>query len=294
MILIHGFGANADHWRKNLQHLAASGCTAYALDLLGYGWSGKPDPTLNPPNSVYNFESWAAQCLDFADAVSAPDERLYFAANSIGCSVALSAAAEAPRRRRAVGGLVLLNTSLRGLHVSKQPALARPLISGFQTLLRKTPLGKLFFSAVATPETVRSVLLQAYGRRAAVDEELVELLLSPGRLPNAASVFLDFISYSGGPLPEDDLRRISCPVVFGWGADDPWENVLLGRERFSTGPTVEAFVEWEGVGHCPQDEAPEIVNPFICDNLARWEASAGRGEQIINPAEPAPPADRTQ
>jgi hypothetical protein len=36
VICVHGFGANADHWRKNLPVLGQS-CRAYAIDLLGYG-----------------------------------------------------------------------------------------------------------------------------------------------------------------------------------------------------------------------------------------------------------------
>ena len=34
MVLIHGFGGNADHWRKNLPNLGKTGPT-YAIDLLG-------------------------------------------------------------------------------------------------------------------------------------------------------------------------------------------------------------------------------------------------------------------
>lgn len=34
------FGASADHWRKNLPVLG-QGCRAFAIDLLGYGYSDK-------------------------------------------------------------------------------------------------------------------------------------------------------------------------------------------------------------------------------------------------------------
>lgn len=34
MVLIHGFGGNADHWRKNMATLAETG-PVYAIDLLG-------------------------------------------------------------------------------------------------------------------------------------------------------------------------------------------------------------------------------------------------------------------
>ena len=29
--------------------------------------------------------------------------------------------------------------------------------------------------------------------------------------------------------------------------------------------TVERFIPLEGLGHCPQDEAPEVVNPILKD-----------------------------
>ena len=34
----------------------------------------------------------------------------------------------------------------------------------------------------------------------------------------AAAVFLDFISYSGGPTPEELLMEAPCPVSVLWGA----------------------------------------------------------------------------
>ena len=38
--LAYSFGASADHWRKNLGELGQS-CRAFAIDLLGYGFSDK-------------------------------------------------------------------------------------------------------------------------------------------------------------------------------------------------------------------------------------------------------------
>ena len=47
--------------------------------------------------------------------------------------------------------------------------------------------------------------------------------------------------------------------------------VEWGRE-FKKYDTVEEFVELPGVGHCPMDEAPEVVNPkmlaFVNRHLA--------------------------
>ncbi|TKY47850.1 hypothetical protein E2542_SST29911 [Spatholobus suberectus] len=41
-----------------------------------------------------------------------------------------------------------------------------------------------------------------------VTDELVQIILGPGLEPGAAEVFLEFICYSGGPLPEELLPQV--------------------------------------------------------------------------------------
>ncbi len=101
-----------------------------------------------------------------------------------------------------------------------------------------------------------------------VTEELVNIITSPASDPGAAAVFLAFTSYSQGPLPEDLLPQLPCPAIILWGTADRWEPIELGRELASF-PQVQKFIPLEGVGHCPQDEAPELVNPILQDWI--WE-----------------------
>jgi pimeloyl-ACP methyl ester carboxylesterase len=175
-----------------------------------------------------------------------------------------------------VRGIVLLDVSLRELHASKQPAALRPLVGAVQSLLRTTPLGLAFFGQVARADAVRAVLREAYGDASAVTPELVSCILTPGLQPGAAAIFLDFISYSSGPLAEDLLPRVRCPVLIGWGTADPWERIDAARALYANAPNVEAFVELQGVGHCPQDEAPERVNPLIAGFVARHAGAGAR------------------
>ncbi|PPD71761.1 hypothetical protein GOBAR_DD31342 [Gossypium barbadense] len=41
-----------------------------------------------------------------------------------------------------------------------------------------------------------------------------------------------------------------------------WESIEL-RRAYVDFDTVEDFVVLPNVGHCPQDEAPHLVNPFV-------------------------------
>jgi pimeloyl-ACP methyl ester carboxylesterase len=255
IVLIHGFGASSDHWRKNIPEWSRS-CRVYALDLLGFGGSAKPKPGF--PLS-YTFETWGSLLSDFCQEVIR--EPVFLVGNSIGCIVALQKAVGA-----GVLGVVLLNCSLRLLHERKIASLpwyrrwSTPVI---QKALGYPPLGRYFFSQLARPQTVRNLLKEAYQKTEAVTDELVNLILKPALDPGAADVFLAFIQYSQGPLAEDLLPQVQCPVLILWGEADPWEPIGLAQQEFSRFPQVTDFIPLAGLGHCPHDEDPERVNPLV-------------------------------
>lgn len=257
MLLVHGFGGNCDHWSECLKPLGNEQDT-YAVDLLGFGFSDKPDPKKYEPERLYSFETWGQQLVDFSQDFF--DGRpCIIACNSVGGVAGLQATVYEPDMCL---GVVLLNISLRGLHVTKQPAFARPLIRAFQDLMRNTYVGEYFFQQVATARGVENILKQAYHNPDTVTPEVVNKILRPGLQEGASKVFLDFISYSTGPLPETLLPAVERPVLIIWGKEDPWEPVEQGRQ-YASFPCVKDFVELESVGHCPQDEAPHLVVPLL-------------------------------
>ena len=267
LVLIHGFGASSIHWRKNISNLAKT-YRVYAIDLIGYGKSDKPTPG-DPID--YTFETWGQQVLDFCEQVIG--QSAFLIGNSIGCVVAMQAAVLNPQQVR---GLALLDCSLRLLHDRKRQTLPwyrsapTPYI---QKVLSYRPLIRLFFRQLAKPKAVKNILRQAYGRKEAVTDELVSLLLEPAFDEGAVDVFLAFISYSQGPIPEDLFPQLTCPTLVLWGEKDPWEPIELAR-AYGDYPTVESFVELPGLGHCPQDEAPEVVNPILSQWIAEKVAEA--------------------
>ncbi|XP_014521698.1 pheophytinase, chloroplastic [Vigna radiata var. radiata] len=274
LLLVHGFGANSDHWRNNISVLAQSH-RVYAIDLIGYGYSDKPNPRQIRDHSFYTFETWASQLNEFClDVIK---DEAFFLCNSIGGVVGLQAALVAPHICR---GIILLNISLRMLHIKKQPWYGKPFIRSLQRLLRDTVLGKFFYKTVATKESVRNILCQCYHDTSKVTDELVQIILGPGLEPGAAEVFLEFICYSGGPLPEELLPQVKCPVLIAWGDKDPWEPIEIGR-NYENFDSVEEFIVLPNVGHCPQDEAPHLVNPLVESFVAR-HAESSPSTSIVN------------
>ncbi len=256
IVCVHGFGASSGHWRKNLPVWGES-FRCYALDLIGFGGSAKPKPKTEID---YTFETWGEQIADFCqEVVGTP---VILVGNSIGCIAAMQAVVMRPEIAIAV---ININISLRLLHERKRQTLpwyrryGAPIA---QKLLSYPPMGRFFFSQLAKPKTVRNVLKEAYKRTEAVTDELVAMLLTPAKDEGAADVFVAFTNYSQGPLPEDLLPQLNCPTLILWGSDDPWEPIALGEE-LAKYPSVQEFISLPGLGHCPQDEAPEEVNPIV-------------------------------
>ncbi|MDV2998800.1 MAG: 4,5:9,10-diseco-3-hydroxy-5,9,17-trioxoandrosta-1(10),2-diene-4-oate hydrolase [Chroococcopsis gigantea SAG 12.99] len=262
VVLVHGFGACWGHWRKNIPVIGET-CRCYALDLIGFGGADKPAPG---GEISYTFETWGQQVADFCREVVG--EKAFLVGNSIGCIVIMQTAVDFPEL---VLGIAALNCSLRLLHERKRSEIPwyRSMGADFaQGILKNRTIGTFFFNSIAKPNNIRKILLQAYKRKEAVTDELVQMLLAPAYTSGAAGVFLAFTGYSGGPLPEDLLPRLTCPTILLWGMDDPWEPIELGK-KLGDYETVDEFIELPGSGHCPQDEDPETVNPLILQWIDR-------------------------
>ncbi|MBC6422105.1 MAG: alpha/beta fold hydrolase [Hormoscilla sp. SP5CHS1] len=264
VVMVHGFGASCAHWRKNLPVLGTA-CRCYAIDLIGFGGSAKPTPGVDID---YTFATWGEQIADFCQEVVG--DRVFLVGNSIGCIALMQTAVDYPELAY---GVVLIDCSLRLLHERRRHQLSWHQRFGapiLQNMLAVKWIGQLFFNQIAQPQVVRKILLQAYMRPEAVTDELVDLLMAPARDTGAVDVFVAFTRYSTGPLPEDLLAELKCPALILWGTEDPWEPVDLGRQ-LAEFPAVEKFIPLAGVGHCPQDEAPALVNPILLDWIEKLQ-----------------------
>jgi len=256
VVLIHGLFVNADHWRNNISALAEEyGLRVYAIDLLGSGYSSKPFPTsqearalsgengrdltplvarlgtawggrredvavelAHPLGSVYNFFTWAEQVADFAEEVVA-GTKVTLVCNSIGTMTGLQAALDHPE---IFDSVMVVNPNFRELHTAEVPSFALPAIRAVQRLLRERGHG--LFDSLAKPDTVKQILKEPYHDPSSVDDELVDALLSPLLTKGSADVVFDNLSYSAGPLPEQQLADpgMQARVWVCYGDKDPW------------------------------------------------------------------------
>lgn len=252
LLLIHGFGASTDHWRKNIDRLQED-FEIWAIDLLGFGRSAKP-------NIEYSGNLWRDQLNDFI--VEVIGRSTVLAGNSLGGYAALCVAAQKPN---SAAGLILLNSA--GPFTELNPARA---INPFKKAINKVtraiflhPWGNyLLFQYVRQPSMVRKTLQKVYLDRSAVTDRLVEDICRPSYDKGAAQVFASVFKTPQGEKVDTLLQQLKCPLLMLWGEADPWIDAKARGAKFRQYyPNLTEY--YLQAGHCPHDEIPDRVNSLI-------------------------------
>jgi pimeloyl-ACP methyl ester carboxylesterase len=252
LLLVHGFGASTDHWRKNIVQLQEH-FQVWAIDLLGFGRSAKP-------NREYSGNLWRKQLHDFITEVIG--EPVELAGNSLGGYAALCVAAEYPQ---SVAGLILLNSAGPFSQSETQPA-KRPNYLGrsIRSILLQPWASFLLFQYVRRRSTIRKTLEKVYLDRAAITEQLIEDIYRPSCDCGAAAVFNAVFKTPQGEKIDVLLSKMQCPLLMLWGEGDPWIDARAKGLQFRQyyPQLTEYYLK---AGHCPHDEIPELVNQHITD-----------------------------
>lgn len=247
VLLIHGFGASTDHWRKNLVGLQ-SDLEVWAIDLLGFGRSAKPA-------LPYNGALWQEQLQDFiTEVVKQP---VILAGNSLGGYSALCLAANYPS---SATGLVLINSAgpFSDSNI-KEPSVWQKLV---KSVLLQSWASNLLFQYVRNRNNIRKTLKKVYLDHNAVTDQLVEDIYRPSCDKGAAQVFASVFKTPQGEKVDLLLEKLNCPLLMLWGEADPWMNARERGYKFRQfyPSLTEHYLK---AGHCPHDEVPEQINELI-------------------------------
>ncbi|MTJ13353.1 alpha/beta fold hydrolase [Anabaena sp. UHCC 0187] len=256
LLLVHGFGASTDHWRKNITDLSAD-FQVFAIDLLGFGRSAKP-------NLQYSGDLWRDQLHDFISEVIG--KKTILAGNSLGGYACLCVASQRPD---SAAGVVLLNSAGPFSQPENQ---IQPAINPLQKLLGKTVKWafkqrlsqSLLFQYTRQKWVIRRTLEKVYLDKNAITDQLVAEIQRPAFDKGALDVFVSVFSSPQGAKVDILLKQLTCPLLLLWGEADPWMKARERSQKFHEyyPQLTEYFLT---AGHCPHDEIPEQVNSHLRD-----------------------------
>jgi len=247
VILIHGFSASTLVWSRVFLRLAAEGFRVIAVDLLGYGYSGKPR------RGEYTIEAQARMIVGLLDSLGI--EQANIVGSSYGGAVAATCALDYSDRlqKLALVGSVTNNEAtkyllLRLFGFPLVGDIVSPFLLGSRTLLRRR-------------------MKKVYERHSWVlDERRVEARHRPLRAANTHRAIIRTVRRWDAERIERDAHLIRQPTLLIWGDNDPDVPLRHGRHlnREIDGSRLIIF---RNCGHLPQEEYPigftEVVSEFL-------------------------------
>ncbi len=249
LVLVHGVGARADRWRRNVDPLAGAGWHVHALDLPGHGLAQKGD---GPDYTVPGYARFLDGFLDVIGAATA-----VLVGTSLGGHAVATLACRRPERVRA---LVLVGS------IGLIPWGAER---------RAGTRGRLTDASRESIE--RKLRLLLHNEAMVTDEWLTEEFLI-NNSPGAAESFRRIADYVADHIDDDVIGpRLAelengPPIQLIWGRQEravPLETGLAAHELL---PTSELAVI-DAASHAPYYEQPEEFNRVLLDFLER---TAGR------------------
>ena len=251
LVLLHALGESALDWRWALPSLARTH-RVYAVDLPGFGYSGKPSADYSP---VF-FARFVGSYLDALGL-----EQAALVGNSLGGLIALRLALSEPARVAALG---LIDSAGLGREVSY--ALRLPTLPGYGEVALawgKTPLG------AAQRAWLRVPLLFARPERVPGEwiTEQTWIAQLPGFMEATMAALRAHVDLGGQrEVLVDQLPHLEIPTLIIWGKRDRVFPYSQGQKAVSL--LQQGFLELiPDCGHLPHVEQPDrfaaILNQFL-------------------------------
>lgn len=245
VIFVHGTGGHLEAFTRNLLPHAERYRTI-ALDMIGHGFSEKPDHD-------YEIKHYVQHLADFCDAVGV--KRAHVHGESLGGWVVAQFAIDHPDRV----GTLTLNTA-GGLNTDPK-------------VMQRVYEITMKAVAEASPETVRARLEWLMNDPARVTDDLVELrhriYTQPGFVKSMEHILC--LQHMGirmrNVLTEETLSTIKAPTLVVWTDHDPTAPTATGQ-RFVDAIPNSRMVVMSDCAHWPQWEKADEFNALHLNFLA--------------------------
>ena len=253
LVLLHGYTSSTYTWKEVFEPLAKS-FHVIAIDLKGFGFSGKPD-------GDYTRRAQAALVAHLLEHLNI--DKAWLCGSSMGGEVALNVALDNPQR---VAGLILIDSL--GVQVPGSGSLTPnylliPIIGRLLTAL-----------ALRSDKLVREGLEKSFYDRNKVTNERVAAYYLPLQTRGGQLAALRARLQFGQFPVEAELGRINVDTLILWGAQDALIPVAAGH-KLNALIKRSKLVTFDNCGHLPQEEMPARV----VDEVTRFIAGQNQGEK---------------
>lgn len=246
VLLVHGFGTCSFVWRNVGPAIALANCTAFAVDLFGYGESDRPFDADYGIAAQAEYLDRALTALRVAKAV--------VVGLDLGGAVALRLAAAQPDR---VEKLILVNP----IAMDEIPA------EDVKTLQKNTARYAFRISrgTMGAAPLLRELLRKSVSDPARMPEALVARYMAPYVGREGVDHLLRIARYvDKDDMEEINLRALPHPTLVVWGDRDPWTSSKVGDQLADT-IGGSRLVHLPTAGRLVPEDAPEMLSSMLLD-----------------------------
>ena len=237
IVFLHGSGGYLEAYLRNIP-AHAKHYRVFAIDMIGHGYSDKPDRPYQPADYV-------AHLIDFMNAMGLA--RIHISGESLGGWVAERFAATHPDRV----GKIILNTAA-GVHYDPEAS---------------NRLYTLSLKAAGEPsrENIRKRLEWLMLDPKVVTDEMVEMRFRVYTQPGFAQSMKNIMCLHTPEfrlpnlMTDAEWAKVKAPTLVVWTTHDPGSTIEVGR-KLANGIQGAEFVVMENCGHWPQFEDAPTFN----------------------------------
>ena len=240
VVLVHGSGPGANgysNFKRNIAPVAEAGYRVLVPDMIGFGWSSKPDID-------YPLDLFVGTLIEFLEAVGV--KRCTLVGNSLGGAISIKTALDRPGL---VEKLVMMGTG--GIE-SRETYFAMP---GIRAMVSQ------FVGAGFDRPGLRELLEMLAFDPKVVDDDLLEERWNVLQTQPKAVLARMLI-----PDLSPRLIEIRCPVLGFWGAEDHFCPVS-GANKILAAVGDARMVLLAHCGHWAMLEYPDVFNRYVVDFL---------------------------
>ena len=236
VVLIHGTGASLHTWDGWTEILSDS-FTVYRMDIPAFGLTG---PALD---ADYTIDAY----VDFIKSFVTDQgiDSFSIAGNSLGGHIAWAYTVMHPDE---VEKLILLDAAGYP-HEGESTALAFKIANN--------PILSPMMKYITPKSFIEKNMIQVYGDDSKISDELVTRYHDMTLRTGNRQAFIDRVHTHHEDISER-IKEIECPTLIMWGTEDIWVNPE-DAERFDTDIENSQLIMYEGVGHVPMEESPEVT-----------------------------------
>lgn len=239
LILLHGVCASLHTWDGWVQRLKGH-YRIIRLDIPGFGLTGPA-----PDTSLYQIDAAVALFEKIVDEMKL--DKFYLAGNSLGGYIAWNYTLKNPDK---VEKLILIDSV--GF---PQPL---PGIISFAS----NPLIRPFARHTMPRFLINGAVKEVYGDKSKVTKELkdryFEMAMREGNKGAYVDVFTEMRRLCKDKNLSKSIKDITTPTLVMWGTKDIW-TPFADFEKWKRELPNAKFIQYEGAGHTPMEEIPDIT-----------------------------------